>query len=82
MADSQVQLKVEDWVRREWLLRQFNQPFRCERLRLTARGVFDFDAISADDTIVANISTSSSTTTGGKGPSAKLQKLRADMLFY
>jgi len=81
MADTRVQLEAEDWVRCEWLPRQFNQQFRRERLRLTAGGVFDFDAVSADDSIVANISTSSGVTAGGKNPAAKIQKLRADMLF-
>ena len=81
MADTRVQVGVEDWIRREWLPRKFNQKFRRERLRLTAGGVFDFDAVSADDTIVANISTSSGITSGGKYPAAKIQKLRADMLF-
>ena len=81
MADTRVQLEVEDWVRREWLPTKFNQQFRRERLRLSAGGVFDFDAVSSDNTIVANISTSSGITSGGKNPSGKIQKLRADMLF-
>ena len=81
MADTRVQLEAEDWVRCEWLPRQFNQQFRRGRLRLTAGVVFDVDALSADDTIVANISTSSGVTAGGKNPAAKIQKHRADMLF-
>lgn len=81
MADSRVQLQVEDWVRREWLPGQFNQYFRRERLCLTAGGFFDFDAVSVDNTIVANISTGSGITAGGKSPAGKLQKLRADMMF-
>ena len=28
MADTRVQLEAEDWIRREWLPRQFNQQFR------------------------------------------------------
>ena len=28
MADTRVQLKAEDWIRREWLPRQFNQQSR------------------------------------------------------
>jgi hypothetical protein len=81
MADTRVQLEAEDWVRREWLSQQYNQMFRRERLRLASGGVFDFDAVSADNTIVANISTSSGITAGGKSPAGKIQKLRADMLF-
>lgn len=81
MADTRVQLEAEDWVRREWLPNKFNQQFRRERLRLSSGGVFDFDAVSSDNMIVANISTSSGITSGGKNPSGKIQKLRADMLF-
>lgn len=81
MADTRVQLKVEDWVRREWLPKKYGQEFRPARLRLSAGGFFDFDAVSSDNQIVANISTSSGITSGGKNPSGKIQKLRADMLF-
>jgi hypothetical protein len=81
MADSDVQLEVEDWVRREWLPRKYAQEFQSKSPRLKSGGTFIFDAVSADRQIVANISTSSGITSGGKRPSAKLQKLRADMLF-
>ena len=81
MADTRVQLEAEDWVRREWLPSKFEQQFRRERLRLSSGGVFDFDGVSSDNMIVANISTSSGITSGGKNPSGKIQKLRADMLF-
>jgi len=81
MADTRVQLEAEDWIRREWLPKYYNQQFRRERLRLSAGGVFDFDAVSSDNMIVANISTSSGITSGGKNPAGKIQKLRADMLF-
>jgi hypothetical protein len=81
MADTRVQLEVEDWIRQEWLPKKYGQPFRRERLRLAPGGVFDFDAVSADNTMVANISTSSGITSGGKYPTAKVQKLRADILF-
>lgn len=60
---------------------KFGQQFRRERLRLSSGGVFDFDAVSADDRIVASISTSGGKTSGGKPGVGKLQKLRADMLF-
>ena len=81
LADTRIQLEAEDWVRREWLPEQYGQKFRRERLRLNSGGVFDFDAVSTDDSIVVSISTSSASTSGGKGGAGKLQKLRADMLF-
>lgn|SRR5437870_1349472 len=78
MAQTGVQLEVEDWVRREWLPREFGQKFSRERLKLTSGGVFDFDAVSADGKIVASISTSAAR---GKLGVGKLAKIRSDMLF-
>src|SRR3989442_1221168 len=81
MAHTGVQLEVEDWVRREWLPREFGQKFNRERLKLTSGGVFDFDSVSEDGRIVASISTSAARTARGKLGVGKLAKIRADMLF-
>jgi hypothetical protein len=81
MADTQVQREAEHWVRCEWLKKEFGQSFSKEKLRLTGGGEFEFDAVSADETIAMTISTSSGTTSGGKKPAGKLNKLRSDMLF-
>ena len=81
MADTRVQLEVEDWVRKNWLPQQFGATFRRERLQLTSGGVFDFDAVSPDNSTVATISTSAGVTSGGKHPTGKLMKIRSDILF-
>ena len=81
MADSRIQLEVEDWVRRNWMPTQYGTKFSRERLRLRSGGLFDFDAVSEDHSIVATISTSGAKTLPGKNASGKVQKLRADMLF-
>jgi len=81
MADTRVQLEVEDWVRREWMPATFGQRFRRERVHLISGGVFDFDAVSDDDKVVATISTSGAATSGGKLAVGKLLKIRSDMLF-
>lgn len=81
MADTRCQLECEDWVRLQWMPSQFGQKFHRERVKLTSGGVFDFDAVSADESIIATISTSSSTTGSGKHAVGKLMKLRSDMLF-
>lgn len=52
MADTRVQLDVEDWLRRNWMPTQYGTSFFRERLRLRSGGVFDFDAVSADHSIV------------------------------
>jgi hypothetical protein len=81
VADTRVQLEVEDWVRRNWMPSEYGTKFSRERLRLRSGGVFDFDAVSEDHFIVATISTSGSKTSGGKHAVGKILKLRSDMLF-
>lgn len=81
MADTRIQLEVEDWVRRNWMPSQYGTKFSRERLRLRSGGVFDFDAVSEDHSIVATISTSGAKTSGGKHAVGKILKLRSDMLF-
>lgn len=81
MADTRVQLEVEDWVRRNWMPVAFGRKFRRERLKLRSGGMFDFDAVCDQESIVATISTSSSLTSGGKHGVGKMMKLRSDMLF-
>lgn len=81
MADTRCQVECEDWVRREWMPTFFGQPFYRERMPLRSGGVFDFDAVSTDKTIVASISTSGARTARGKHAVGKLMKLRSDMLF-
>jgi hypothetical protein len=72
---------MEDWVRREWLPKQYEQGFSRERLKLSSGGVFDFDAVSADGSIVATVSTSRARTKTGKYAVGKMLKLRSDMFF-
>jgi hypothetical protein len=81
MADTRVQIEVEDWVRENWMRREFGVSFYRSRLPLSSGGVFDFDAVSQDKTIAACISTSSGKTAGGKRAVGQLMKLRSDMLF-
>jgi len=81
MADTRVQLEVEDWVRDKWMPEQFACDFYRKRLPLTSGGVFDFDAVSQDRKMAACISTSGGKTASGKHAVGKLLKLRSDMLF-
>lgn len=81
MADTRAQVMIEDWVRRKWMPKRYGQRFSRERLELTSGGEFDFDAVSADGTIVANISTSGLKTARGKYGSGKVLKVRSDIFF-
>jgi len=81
MADTRVQLEVEDWVRREWMITHYGESFYRERLLLNSGGYFDFDAVNAGKTIAATISTSGAKTASGKHAVGKLLKIRSDMYF-
>jgi hypothetical protein len=81
MADTRVQLEVEDWVRENWMQGQFGQKFYRNRLKLSSGGVFDFDAVSEDKSVAACISTSEGKTSASKFAVGKLLKVRSDMLF-
>ena len=81
MADTRVQLEVEEWIRAEWLPEHLGHPFDRERVSLTSGGEHSFAAVSRDRRTVATISTGKATTAGGKLGVGKLNKLRADMLF-
>jgi hypothetical protein len=81
VADTRVQREVESWIRQNWLPREYGQAFHSRELRLTAGGVFDFDAVSEDGKIAVTISTGGTQTASGKRASGKLQKIRADALF-
>jgi hypothetical protein len=81
MADTRVQLEVEDWVREHWMQQQFGQNFYRNRLKLSSGGFFDFDAVSEDKIIAGCISTSGGKTSSGKAAVGKLLKIRSDMLF-
>jgi hypothetical protein len=63
------------------MTKEFSEPFYRERVRLTSGGVFYFDAVKRDGTVVATISTSGGTTSSGKLATGALMKLRSDMLF-
>jgi hypothetical protein len=59
----------------------FGVKFSRERLALRCGGVFDFDAVGEDRSIVATISTSGAKTASGKLARSKMLKLHSDMLF-
>ena len=81
MANTTVQLEVEDWISRNWLPQKFGKRFYRERLRLSPGGLFDFDAVSEDEQIVAVISTSGAKTRRGRAGAGKLMKIRSDVYF-
>lgn len=81
MADSKSQREAEVWIREQWLLVEFGQPFIKKKLQLRPGGKFEFDAVSRDGDIVILISTSGGITSGGKKARPKLQKMRSDALF-
>lgn len=81
MADTRVQLEVEDWVRTNWMPVNLDDDFFRERIALTSGGVFDFDAVSRDRKTAATISTSGASTASGKRAVGKVLKIRSDLYY-
>jgi len=81
VADTSVQLEVEEWVRSNWMPAHFDKSFLGKRLRLTSGGAFDFDAVSDDNEIVATISTAGAFTASGRRGVGKIHKIRSDIYF-
>ena len=81
MANTRAQLSVENWIRSVWMPERYEQRFLRKRLSLSSGGLFEFDAVSADGKIIANISTSGSRTANGKQAVGKMNKIRSDIYF-
>ena len=81
MADSRPQHQAEEWVRGMWLCERFQQTFYKKQLMLTSGGLFEFDAVSHDESIVASISTNGGITASARKATPKLNKIRSDILF-
>lgn len=81
MSDTGAQHRVEEWICGNYLRRKYKKRFDKKKLKLKWGGEFEFDAVSDDGSIVANISTSSAITEGGKVAIGKIQKIRSDTLF-
>ncbi len=60
---------------------KFGQSFSAKKLELSSGGAFEFDAVSADGRVVANISTSAARTASGRAGVGKFMKIRSDMYF-
>ena len=83
MANSKPNEQVEVWIAENWLPEHFGNglSFSKSKLPLTPGGEFEFDAVSNDAQIIANISTSALKTAGGNSGSGKVQKIRSDIYF-
>jgi len=63
------------------MLQEFGREFHPESVKLSSGGVFAFDAVSGDRTIIATISTGGAKTASGKRAVGKVLKTRSDMFF-
>lgn len=81
MADTRSQKRGESWVIKNDLPNRFGVPFSSKKVLLAWDGKFEFDAVSADGSVVGNISTSSARTAGNKLAIAKIQKIKCDTLY-
>lgn len=81
MSSSHVQMECERWIVESWLPATFEISFQKAKVTMQGRGQFEFDAVSADKKIIANVSTAPAFTYQGKIASGKKSKLRADCLM-
>ena len=81
MADTTAHRQVQDWIADEWLPMRYGQPFAETEMPLASGGVFNFDAVSEDRQILANVSTSRWKTAPGRYGSGKVHKIRSDIYF-
>lgn len=71
---------VEPYVRAE-LERLHGASFSSQTLKLTTGGTHEFDAVSADGSIVASIKSLSGKTSRGRRPAAKYSVCLAELYF-
>lgn len=71
---------VEPYVRQQ-LEVNFGQPFASEFLPLPGGGRHEFDAVSADRSVVAAIKSNSGLTSGGNRPGAKILSCYAELYY-
>lgn len=71
---------VEPYVRQQLEL-NFGQPFSVEFLPLPGGGRHEFDAVSADRSVVAAIKSNSGLTSGGNRPGAKILSCYAELYY-
>ena len=81
MANTNVQRVVESWVRDVWLPKELGVEFEERQLRLSAGGLYRFNAVSADRSVAVAISTSAAATASGRSGVGTLLKGRSDVLY-
>lgn len=82
MANTSAQKAAELWIVQQYLPNQFDGlTFEEKKVTLVWGGLFAFDAVCEDQSIIGLVSTSSAKTSGGKLATAKIQKLKCDTLY-
>lgn len=81
MANTSAQRLVERWIRENFLPGKFHQTFQERQVPLIWRGSFNFDAVSDDSKIAANISTSKARTRKKREGAGKFHKILADTFY-
>lgn len=82
MANTSAQKKAELWIVGHYLPAHFDGLlFEERKVSLKWGGVFAFDAVSEDQSIIGLVSTSAAVTAGNNLATAKIQKLKCDTLY-
>jgi hypothetical protein len=85
-ADTTAYRIAEEWVRTTGLPNSTGRRFQKQRLRVGTKqdgsiAEHEFDAVSADGTIIAAIKASSGRTARNRNPSGKIKDAYAELLF-
>lgn len=81
MANSRYRHEVEKFVRETFLPVRFGKRFAGKAVCLSDGGLFNCDAVSDDESIIACICTNAGKTASGRTATPKLMKVRSDILF-
>jgi hypothetical protein len=72
---------AEAWVRDCWLPQHLGSQFTARRVQLTWGGMYNCDAVSEDGKVLVAVTTCTGQTATGNNASAKMSKIREDVLF-
>lgn len=81
MASTSTHTEAENWIRKEFLPKQYHQAFAKRKLGVQSGAEIEFDAVSEDGNIIGIISTSPGKTSDGKPDADVLSKIREKALW-
>ncbi len=82
MADTaKVAREVEQWIMKNWMVKEFNNSFQRAKVTLIPGGEHTFSAVSNEANIIACIVTSEAKTPSSPRGTGKMNKVRSDLYY-